>query len=139
MRSSCGPPGGVFQGGFAKELLAKRTASRPKSKETFSNGSPDSREVVGCGQGATAHLRRLEAKGHLRGRKKGRATFDNVSVRADRVIRETVHDYVKRLFDGDPLPLMEHLISDSGLTPEESDRLRELLDRHEEQRHERGK
>ena len=85
------------------------------------------------------YLRRLEAKGYLRGKKKGRATFYGVRVRAERVIRETIHEFVKRLFDGDPLPLMEHLISDSGLTPEESDRLRELLDRHEEQRHERGK
>ncbi len=33
---------------------------------------------------------------------------------------------MKRLFDGDALPLMEHLISDSGLTPAESDNARRL-------------
>ena len=81
-------------------------------------------------------LRRLEAKGYLQGKRQGRSTFYKVRVRPDRVIRETVSDFVSRLFDGDALPLFEHLISEQGLTSDDLRRLRELLDQKEEQQDE---
>ncbi len=77
------------------------------------------------------YLRRLETKGYLRGKRQGRSIFYAVRVRADRVIRETVTDFVGRLFDGDALPLFEHLISEQGLTGDEIRRLRAMLDQKE--------
>ncbi len=77
------------------------------------------------------YLRRLETKGYLRRKLQGRSTFYAVRVRPDRVIRDTVTDFVARLFDGDALPLFEHLISEQGLTGEEIRRLRAMLDQKE--------
>jgi predicted transcriptional regulator len=82
------------------------------------------------------YLRRLEAKGYLRGKRQGRSTFYTVRVRADRVIRETVRDFVNRLFDGDALPLFEHIISEQGLSSDDIRQLREMLDRKEAEQHE---
>ena len=82
------------------------------------------------------YLRRLETKGYLRGKRQGRSIFYAVRVRADRVIRETVTDFVSRLFDGDALPLFEHLISEQGLTGDEIRRLRDMLDQKEAQQDE---
>jgi predicted transcriptional regulator len=37
-------------------------------------------------------------------------------------------DFVNRLFDGDALPLMRHLINDRGLSEQEIDQLQQTLD-----------
>ncbi len=78
------------------------------------------------------YLRRLEAKGYLRGKKQGRSTFYAIRAKPDRVVRETVKDFVNRLFDGEALPLFEHFISEQGLSSHEIQKLREMLDRKEE-------
>jgi BlaI family transcriptional regulator, penicillinase repressor len=68
-------------------------------------------------------LRRLEGKTiHYRPR-----------VRATQVVRETVQDFVARLFDGEAFPLVEHLISDRGLSVDEIAKLREMLNQLEAQ------
>lgn len=77
------------------------------------------------------YLRRLEAKGYLSAKRQGRSTYYTQRVRAGKVIRETVDDFVNRLFDGEALPLMEHLIREQGLEQTDIDRLRELLDQLE--------
>jgi BlaI family penicillinase repressor len=79
------------------------------------------------------YLRRLEAKGYLRTRREGRSLRYLPRVRPGQVIKETVEDFVNRLFGGEPLPLFEHLIRDHGLSDEEIQRLRELLDELEGQ------
>jgi predicted transcriptional regulator len=78
------------------------------------------------------YLRRLDAKGYLRvRRRKGRTKIYSLRVRPSQVIRETVDDLLVRLFNGDTLPLLQHLINDRGLSDEEVRRLREMLDRWE--------
>ena len=74
------------------------------------------------------YLRRLQAKGYLSGRREGRSTFYSPRVRPGRVIRETVKDFVNRLFDGEPLPLVEHIIREQGLNQTDIKKLRDLLD-----------
>jgi predicted transcriptional regulator len=80
------------------------------------------------------YLRRLEAKGYLASKRDGRTSVFRPRVRPAQVIRETVADLVDRLFDGEPLPLVEHLIADHKLTSDDIDKLRQLIDDAEESR-----
>ncbi len=48
------------------------------------------------------------------------------------MIRETIGDLVDRLFGGEAMPLMQHLIEDRGLSDEDIARLREMLDEAEQ-------
>jgi predicted transcriptional regulator len=77
-------------------------------------------------------LRRLEAKGYLISRRQGRSLVYVPAVNPDEVIQETVQDFIGRLFDGEPLPLVEHLIRDQKLKAADIDRLRGLLDELEQ-------
>lgn len=77
------------------------------------------------------YLRRLEAKGYARGRTVGRTRLYTLRVRARTVLREAVDDLVDRLFGGEKLPLVVHLLEDQGLSGEDLDTLRSLLDRLE--------
>ncbi|HEX7377914.1 MAG TPA: BlaI/MecI/CopY family transcriptional regulator [Pirellulales bacterium] len=74
------------------------------------------------------YLRRLEAKGYLRAEQRGRTNVYRSRVQPDRVLGEVVKDFLDRVFDGNPLPLVEHLIQDRGLTDEEIERLQRTLD-----------
>ena len=74
------------------------------------------------------YLRRLEAKGYLRTKREGRSLRYLPRISARKVIRETVEDFMNRLFDGEALTLFEHLIRDRGLSDEEIQKLRDLLD-----------
>ena len=72
-------------------------------------------------------LRRLESKGYLTSRRSGRSLIYSAKVRSSEVIQETVKDFVGRLFDGEALPLVEHLIRERGLKGNEIQQLREML------------
>ncbi|HUG19871.1 MAG TPA: BlaI/MecI/CopY family transcriptional regulator [Planctomycetaceae bacterium] len=78
------------------------------------------------------YLRRLESKGYVSSRLEGRTKVYRPKVKPRTVIRETVDDLVDRLFAGDRLPLMQHLIEDRSLSDEDIRQLRELLDRMED-------
>jgi predicted transcriptional regulator len=80
------------------------------------------------------YLRRLHAKGYVRTWLDGRNRVYAPSVKPKTVIRETVNDLVDRLFGGETVPLMRHLIEERGIGEEELDGLRRLLDRLEEER-----
>jgi BlaI family transcriptional regulator, penicillinase repressor len=54
-------------------------------------------------------------------------------VRPDDVIRETVDDLVNRLFDGEAIPLLHHLIHDRSIGKEDIRRLRSMIDELEQQ------
>ncbi len=73
------------------------------------------------------YLRRLEAKGYLKTRKEGRCKVYLPKVRPDRVVREVVDDFMDRLFDGEAIPLLQHLINDRGLSDDEIRQLRKML------------
>ncbi len=77
------------------------------------------------------YLRRLESKGYAKATTRGRAKVYSPRVKARTVIRETVDDLVNRLFGGDSLPLMYHLIEDGNVTTGQLAELRELIDRLE--------
>ena len=79
------------------------------------------------------YLRRLEAKGYLRTRREGRNKIYSARVRPSTVIGERVDDLMDRLFDGQTLALMHHLIHDRGISAEESQKLRDMLTRLEEE------
>ena len=81
------------------------------------------------------YLRRLEAKGYLHSRRDGRSLVYSASVRPRQVIRDTVQDFVGRLFGGNSLPLVEHLIREKGLTQDDIGKLRDLLNELETEPH----
>ena len=76
-------------------------------------------------------LRRLEHKGYITHKQKGRAYVFTPTAQPDVVIKRTVSDFVDRLFGGDPLPLMLHLVEKSELNEKDVNRLRKLIDKHE--------
>lgn len=79
------------------------------------------------------YLRRLEAKGYVKGQLEGRLRVYAPRVRPNTVIRETVDELVDRLFGGETLPLVRHLIEDRGLQNQDLAELRRLIDRLEEE------
>ncbi|MEN6558228.1 MAG: BlaI/MecI/CopY family transcriptional regulator [Thermoguttaceae bacterium] len=79
------------------------------------------------------YLRRLEAKGYIRSEIANHARVYAPKVRPATVIRETVKDMIDRLFGGEALPLMQHLIEDRGIRAEEISQLKSLLNRIEEE------
>jgi BlaI family transcriptional regulator, penicillinase repressor len=85
------------------------------------------------------YLRRLEAKGYVRSSLAGHTRVYAAKVKPTKVIRETVEDLIDRLFGGEALPLMQHLIEDRGVSAAEIGELRRLLDRLEEERDDAGK
>lgn len=74
------------------------------------------------------YLRRLKTKGYLKTRRLGRTNVYSPRIAPDRVVTEAVDDFLNRLFDGEALPLFQHLIQDRGLSDEELDRLQQTLD-----------
>lgn len=79
------------------------------------------------------YLRRLEAKGYAKARLDGRTRVYAPKVKPSTVIRETVDDLVERLFGGETLPLMRHLLEDRQIGEAELAQLRALLDRLEQE------
>ena len=71
-------------------------------------------------------LRRLEEKGYLRHRIRGKAFIYLPAAKKEDVVRKTISDLVERLFGGNPVPLMQHLAQHSGITDEDIERLKEL-------------
>lgn len=78
------------------------------------------------------YLRRLETKGYLRARQRGRTNVYSSRVEPDRVVGEVVRDFLDRVFDGRALPLVEQLINDRGLSDEEIEQLQRTLDQLKE-------
>ncbi|MCA9065397.1 MAG: BlaI/MecI/CopY family transcriptional regulator, partial [Planctomycetaceae bacterium] len=74
------------------------------------------------------YLRRLAEKGYLTARREGRANVYVPRVRPDRVIRHVIRDFLDQLFDGDALPLMQHLLHQETLTEQQVDSLQQELD-----------
>lgn len=79
------------------------------------------------------YLRRLSTKGYVHSRLEGRTRIYTPKVKSRTVIRETLDDLIDRLFGGETLPLMMHLIEDRGISDDELAQLRERLDRLEKE------
>jgi predicted transcriptional regulator len=80
------------------------------------------------------YLRRLAKKGYAKTSLNGRVSIYAPSVKPRTVIRETVDDLIDRLFGGEAMPLMKHLIEDRGIREDELAQLRRLLDEQDEPR-----
>jgi len=74
------------------------------------------------------YLRRLKDKGYLDTRKVGRSNVYLPAVDPDTVVTEVTDDFIDQLFDGQTMPLFQHLIDSRGLTRDEIDELQETLD-----------
>jgi len=72
-------------------------------------------------------LRRLEKKGYLRHKRRGKAYVFYPAVNKKDVIKRNVAEFVDRLFGGDPVPLIHHLAENSGISKKDIKRLRQLL------------
>ncbi|MBN1911802.1 MAG: BlaI/MecI/CopY family transcriptional regulator [Pirellulales bacterium] len=75
------------------------------------------------------YLRRLKDKGYLKTRREGRNNVYSPKVAPDRVVGQVVGDFLDQVFDGEALPLFQHLIHDRGLSDEEVDQLQKTLDK----------
>ena len=74
-------------------------------------------------------LRRLEDKGYIRHKMKGKAYVFFPAVKREDVVKRTVVDFLDRLFGGDPRPLMQFLAEDGKIDAEDIERLRKLLEK----------
>lgn len=74
-------------------------------------------------------LCRLEQKGYLKHRDKGRAHVFSPQAEPEEVIKTTVRDFLGRLFGGDPKPLVQFLAEDGKIDEEDIMRLRQLIDK----------
>lgn len=73
------------------------------------------------------YLRRLKHKGYLKTRREGQGNVYSPAVQPKRVIHELMNDFMDRLFDGEVLPLFQHLVESRGLTDEEINELEQWL------------
>ena len=85
------------------------------------------------------YLRRLEQKGYVTAKLVGKTRQYKPRVRPKTVIRQTVDDLIDRLFDGETLPLVKHLVEDRTLTENQITELREMIDRIEREQRETGR
>lgn len=74
-------------------------------------------------------LRRLEEKGYLRHRIKGKAYVFSPAIKRQEVVKRTVVDFLDRLFAGDPRPLMQFLAEDGRIDAKDIERLKKLIDK----------
>ena len=74
-------------------------------------------------------LRRLETKGHANSKLDGRIRVYSARTKPRTVIRETVDDLVQRLFGGETMPLVKHLIEERGIDSDDIAELRALVER----------
>lgn len=109
----------------ARVLWELKEASVREVHEAF----PESRQMDFTT--VQTYLRRLEAKGYAVARLEGRTRIYAPKVQPRKVIGETVDDLIERLFGGETLPLMRHLIEDRGMSDRDLAELRKLIDRLE--------
>ncbi len=72
-------------------------------------------------------LRRLEKKGYLKHRAKGKAHLFHAAVKREDVIRRTVGDFLDRLFGGDAVPLVQYLAEHGQIDADDIDNLKQLI------------
>ena len=73
-------------------------------------------------------LRRLEKKGYIKHRIRGKAHVFFPAVKQEAVIKRSVKDFLERLFGGNPVPLMQYLAQHGKINPEDIEKLKELVD-----------
>ena len=72
-------------------------------------------------------LRKMEDKGVVKHREDGRTFVYRAAVGSEQVHRRMVGDLVERLFDGDALELVNHLVREGDIDLQELDALRAAI------------
>ena len=75
------------------------------------------------------YLRRLDTKGYVSSKLENRVRVYSAKAKPKTVIRETVDELVERMFGGESMPLVKHLIEDRKLGSDEIAELKALIDR----------
>ena len=73
-------------------------------------------------------LRRLEKKGYIKHRVRGKAHVFFPTVKQEAVIKRSVKDFLERLFGGNPVPLMQYLAQHGKINSKDIEKLKELVD-----------
>ncbi len=71
-------------------------------------------------------LRRLEKKGYVKHRIRGKAHVFFAAVKSENVIKRSVNDFLDRLFGGDPIPLMQYLAEHGKIDAGDIEKLKRL-------------
>ena len=71
-------------------------------------------------------LRRLEKKGYIKHRIRGKAHVFFAAVKSENVIKRSVNDFLDRLFGGDPIPLMQYLAEHGKIVAGDIKKLKRL-------------
>ncbi len=71
-------------------------------------------------------LRRLEKKGYIKHRIRGKAHVFFAAVKSEHVIKRSVGDFLDRLFGGDPIPLMQYLAEHGKIDAGDIEKLKRL-------------
>lgn len=74
------------------------------------------------------YLRRIESKGYATSKLNGRIRVYAAKAKPRTVIRDTVDDLVERLFGGETMPLVRHLIAERGMDASDIAELKKLID-----------
>ncbi len=74
-------------------------------------------------------LRRLEKKGYLNHKIRGKAHVFFPAVKREHVVKRSVTDFLDRLFGGDPVPLMQYLAEHGKINAEDIEKLKQLADK----------
>jgi BlaI family penicillinase repressor len=91
------------------------------------DGLPENRKVAY--KTVQTLLRRLEDKGYLTHKAKGKAHVFCPAVKREAVVKRTVLDFLDRLFGGDPRPLMHFLAEDGRIDAKDIEELKKLIDK----------
>lgn len=75
------------------------------------------------------YVRRLEAKGYVNAQRVGRNKIYRSAVRKKQILGEALDDFVERMFDGQLLPMVRHLVDSRTVTPEEIEDLMQIVRR----------
>jgi predicted transcriptional regulator len=70
-------------------------------------------------------LRRLEKKGYLKHRIRGKAHVFSAAVKREHVVKRSVGDFLDRLFGGDPVPLMQYLAEHGKIDTDDIEKLKQ--------------
>lgn len=77
---------------------------------------------------AQTYIRRLEAKGYIRSERIGRNKIYRAAVKKQTVLREAVDEFVGRMFDGELLPMVRHLVNSKTMSSNDISELKRIVE-----------
>ena len=72
-------------------------------------------------------LRRLEKKGYLNHKARGKAYVFFPAVKREHVVKRSVSDFLDRLFGGDAVPLVQYLAKHGKINSDDIEELKQLI------------